>query len=413
MSGMVEKSDRLSFTASSHPYRWAVLGGVWLAYSCFGMTVVTLAPLVGVIGADLGMNHAHMGTVLGAWQLVYIASAVPLGMLLDRIGPRRAMLLSILIMAASGALRGVAVDHASLFLAVAVFGLGGPLISIGAPKVISLWFEGKERGFAMGVYMTGPTLGGVLVLSLTNSVMMPALGGEWRAVMLAYAGFVAAVGLAWLAITAHPACRAMESRLAAEPRQSQLRMFAELLRVPAVRVVLAMSIGIFFFSHGLNNWMPEILRSHGMAAATAGFWASIPAAVAIATSLTVPRLATPTRRLWILLALVLAGFTATLMLHGTEGPVLATGLILQGIARGGMMTVAILTLIEIPEVGSRRTGLAGGLFFSAAEVGGVLGPVSIGVMSEMTGNFTAALQMMTGVCVALVVLLGVLKRVTR
>ena len=150
-----------------------------------------------------------------------------------------------------------------------------------------------------------------------------------------------------------------------------------------------------------------------MDAATAGFWASIPAAVAITASLTVPRLATPSRRLWILLGLFLAGCVATVMLHSVEGPVLAAGLILQGVARGGMMTVAILTLIEIPEVGSRRTGLAGGLFFSAAEVGGVLGPVSMGVLAEMTGNFTAALQMMTGVCVGLVVLLGVLRRVAR
>ena len=49
----------------------------------------------------------------------------------------------------------------TLFLAVAVFGLGGPFISIGAPKLISAWFGPRERGTAMGLYMTAPSIGTV------------------------------------------------------------------------------------------------------------------------------------------------------------------------------------------------------------------------------------------------------------
>jgi len=397
-------------SAPPDPYRWGVLAGVWMAYFCFGMTTVTLAPLVAAVGADLGLGHARMGTVLGAWQLVYIASALPCGMLLDRIGPRRALFLALAVIAASGALRAAATGHLSLFLAVAVFGLGGPMVSVGAPKLISLWFAGRERGLAMGVYITGPALGNMTALSLTNSVMMPALGGNWRAVLLSYAAVVLAAGLAWLAITAHPAYRAAERRLAAEPREPQLQAFARLLRIPAVRVVLAMSVGIFFFNHGLNNWLPEILRGGGMDAAAAGFWAAVPTAVGVASSLTVPRLATPSRRLPVLLGLFVSAALATLLLQGVPGPVLAGGLVLQGVARGAMMTVAVLTLLEVPEVGSRRAGLAGGLFFSAAEVGGVLGPVSIGLLSSAAGGFGPALAVLTAVCGALIAMLVPLRR---
>lgn len=396
--------------ASSHPYRWGVLAGVWMAYFCFGMTTVTLAPLVAAVGADLGLGHARMGTVLGAWQLVYIASALPCGMLLDRIGPRRALFLALVVIAVSGALRAAAVGHLSLFLAVAVFGLGGPMVSVGAPKLISLWFEGRERGLAMGIYITGPALGNMTALALTNSVMMPAFDNDWRAVLLSYAAVVLTAALVWLAITAHPASRAAERRLAAEPREPQLQAFARLLRVPAVRVVLAMSVGIFFFNHGLNNWLPEILRSGGMDAATAGFWAAVPTAVGVVSSLVVPRLATPPRRLPLLLMLFVSAALATVLLHGVPGPVLAGGLVLQGLARGAMMTLAVLTLLEVPEVGSRRAGLAGGLFFSAAEVGGVLGPVSIGLLSSASGGFGPALAVLTAVCGALIGMLALLRR---
>lgn len=395
-----------------HPFRWAILGGVWLAYYCFGLATVSLAPLVKVIGDDLGLGHSAMGTVLGGWQLVYIGSAIPLGMFLDRVGPRLALFAALVVIAASAALRGTATGHLSLFLAVAVFGFGGPLISIGAPKVISLWFGGRERGLAMGIYMTGPALGGMTSLSLANSLFMPLLGGSWRAVMLAYGAAILVAGVIWFALTAHRASRDMETRLAAEPREPQLRAFADLLAIPAVRVMLVMSIGIFFLNHGLGNWLPEIIRSHGMTAAAAGYWASIPVIVGVISSITIPRLATPPRRFRILLGLFLAVAGATLLLKIPGGPLLAGGLVLQGIARGAMMTLAILVLLDIPEVGSKRAGLAGGLFFSAAEMGGVLGPLSIGMISDFSGGFDAALGLLTGICLTLILLLGLLRRVS-
>lgn len=381
-----------------------MLAGVWLAYFCFGLTVASMAPLVGPITADLGLSHSVMGAVLGAWQLVYIASAIPCGALLDRAGARRSVFLGVLIVGLSGALRAGAAGDLGLFLAVGVFGLGGPLISIGAPKVVGQWFEGAERGLAMGVYMTGMALGSISGLSLTNSVMMPLAGGDWRAVLLTYAGFVFACSLVWLGIGAHGAARAAERRAADGPRRPQLQVFAELVRMRTVQIILLMSIGIFFFNHGLNNWLPEILRSGGMSAARAGFWAAVPVTVGILGSLVIPRFAVPGRRLPLLLGLFLCAGAASLLLHGAAGPALAAGLMLQGIAQSSMMTIVILVLMEARGLAAESRGLAGGLFFAAAEVGGVLGPLSMGVLSDLSGGFAAPLYLLTGICAGLVAL---------
>ncbi len=391
---------------AAHPYRWVMLAGVWLLYFCFGLTVAAMAPLVTPITEELGLSRSAMGGVLGAWPLVYIASAIPCGVLLDRVGARRSLFLAAVIIGLSGALRGLATDHLSLFLAVGVFGLGGPLLSVGAPKLISLWFEGKERGLAMGVYITGPALGGVVALSLTNSVLMPLTGESWRAVQFTYAGFVLGGGIAWLVINAHWAAQSVENQVAAMPTQPQLHVFVRLVRRRPVRIVLAMSIGIFFFNHGLNNWLPEILRSGGMSATAAGYWASIPNAVGIAGALAMPRLAVPSRRLPILFLLFVCAGAATLLIQSPAGAALACGLVLQGIARGSMMTIMVLVLVETRGVDSRSVGLAGGLFFSAAEIGGVLGPLSVGLLSDLTGDFSAALYLLTGVCAALALLLA-------
>ncbi|MCP5152067.1 MAG: MFS transporter [Chromatiales bacterium] len=399
--------------AASHPYRWFALAGVWLLYYCFGLTSTAMAPLVGTITAELGLSHAAMGSVLGAWPLVYIAFAIPAGALVDRFGLGRALFAAAVVIALSGWARAHADGHLSLFLAVALFGLGGPLVSIGAPKLISQWFAGPDRGTAMGIYITGPALGGITALSLTNSVLMPWLDGQWRQVLLVYAGVTLLAGIVWLLVARHPARHLVSSPPPPPGLRGQLGVFATLVRVPGVRLVLAMSVGVFFFNHGLNNWLPEILRSGGMDARTAGYWASLPTVVGVAGSLVIPRLAVPSRRIAILLALFACAGVATLLIGQGAGPGLALGLVAQGVARSSMMTIAMLVLMELPEVGARHMGAAGGLFFSAAEIGGVLGPLGIGVVSDLSGGFDAALATLTGICGLLAVSAVALGRMQR
>ena len=83
------------------PSRWWLLFGLWLIYGCFGLIVSSLAPLVVPIETDLAMSHAAMGSIMGAWQLVYIFAAIPSGMLLDRLGGRHALLIGGLLIGAS------------------------------------------------------------------------------------------------------------------------------------------------------------------------------------------------------------------------------------------------------------------------------------------------------------------------
>ena len=70
-----------------------MLPGVWLLYFCFGMTVTSLATPVRPITYEINMNYTEMGRVLGALQLVYIATALPCGAMVDRLGLRRSLLI--------------------------------------------------------------------------------------------------------------------------------------------------------------------------------------------------------------------------------------------------------------------------------------------------------------------------------
>lgn len=376
-----------------------MLFGVWFVYTCFGMAVYSTAPLVEPIARDLGLSLGAMGAVMGAWPLIYIGMAIPAGALLDRIGVRSALVIAAVVITSSLLMRSIAGGFGMLFLAVALFGIGGPLVSIGAPKLIASWFAGKERGLAIGIYSTGPTIGAIGVLSLTNAVIMPMTDYDWRLTLRIYAGFAALAGLVWLLVSSRPAGRLHDpTDIAAGTIKAQIGIFSSLLKLTTVRVVLALAVGIFIFNHALNNWLPEILKTTGMTAAEAGFWASIPSLVGTIAALTLPRLATARLRVPLLLTSVLFAALATVLIAYAQGALLGFGLILQGIARGSMIPIAMFVLMETREIDARVMGAAGGLFYTAAEMGGVIGPTMTGLLADATGGFLAPLMTLTAIC---------------
>lgn len=397
-------TDMTQHSAPSSAARWLALLGVWLVYACFGAMMASIAPLLPEIRRDLGIGSTMMGFIMGAWPLVYVFVAIPAGMVLDRIGTRAGLFAAALVIALSGVLRATADGAGDLLIAVAVFGVGGPLVSTGAPKLIAGLFEGPARGTAMGVYVTGPAIGSIVALSLTHPVILP-LVGDWRGVMLIYAGAAAASGLAWLGLG-----RGVRASTGKSTEPMSLSSVKTLLLEPAVLMLLAVAVGIFYINHGLNNWLPSILRAAGMEPGQAGRWAAIPTLVGLVAALTLPRFATPARRLPILTGLFAIAFVTSLVLLLGSGPVLLAGLMLQGFARGTMNTIAMLILVDRPEVPPERVGLAGGLFFSAAEIGGMLGPFSFGLLLDATGSFAAPLLTLAAISAVMVALTMSLRR---
>jgi cyanate permease len=337
-----------------------------------------------------------MGSILGAWQLTFIVFAIPSGFILDRISPRTALTLGTLIIALSSLARAFSNDYWSMICAVMIFGIGGPIISAGAPKLITRWFDGPSRGLAMGIYMTGPAIGAIVSLTLTHSVLLPSLG-SWQNIMLAIAGFSSVTGLFWFVIASSSQLQTTQIESIGPVKPKQTTVFLALIRLPAIRLLLLMSLGIFTVNHALNNWLPELLKLTGMSLIEAGYWAAIPTAIGILGSLTIPRLATPTRRFKILFCLCLCSAFSSYLLLFQSTSVLTTGLLLQGIVRYSIMTILILILIEIPGIDDKYAGIASGLFFTAAEIGGVFGPLGLGLLYDLTGNFQAGLIVLTSI----------------
>jgi cyanate permease len=151
-----------------------------------------------------------------------------------------------------------------------------------------------------------------------------------------------------------------------------------------------MCFGAFLFNHGLYSWLPEILRAGGMTAAQAGLMATLPVAIGAVASVIIPRLAIPDRRIPMLAGILMIAAASAAIIGTSTGAILTFGLIIASATRC-VLPIIMLILMDFSQVGSQRMGAAGGLFFTAGEVGGVLGPLFVGVAADVTGGFGGGL----------------------
>lgn len=397
-----------SVPPTARPYRWVLLGALWFGYLSFGLNTSSLAPLITPICAELNLSRSEMGLILGAWAMVFIGAAIPAGAIIDRFGIRKGLAAGIALVALSGIARAFAFDGVSLFIAVGIFGLGGPLMSVGAPKLIVQWFDANERGTAVGLYMTGPFLGAALAISSANSIWMPLFNGSWRLTLGVFAGVAVIAAITWI-FTSYDAGMPARTADSGPKGPTGFKGSMALLEVPVVRIILAMALAAFMFTHAMNSWLPEILRARNLDAATAGYLASIPTLVGIVSSLTIPRWAKPERRVHALTALYACLALATITITFTEGSGLIGGLVLLGVARV-IGPMAVLILMEAPRVGARNMGAATGLYFTVGEIGGVMGPTMIGIVADLTGGFQVGVLVLTGLALFLMAMTFALRR---
>jgi len=377
-----------------------MLALAWLAYSGFGIISSSLPALITPIRTELQLTYSEVGILLGAWQLVYIVASYPAGMFVDRVGTHRALTLGVALVALSGLMRAFATDFTALFASVAIFGIGGPIISIGVPKVIASWFSGRPRVTAAGIYSTGSTSGSILSLSTTNSVVLPALG-TWQATCAVYGVLVSGIAATWWLLARDPP--KLTTRPGGGPALSFRDACLTVLTTRAVWLVVIVGFTGFMINHGFRSWLPQILEAKGMSAADAGYLSALPGLASIAGSITTARMAAKFPRKAVVASCLIVVGLALVAVDLLTGLPLVLALAVQGFFAGGVGPVLLTIMMDLREVGAGAMGAAAGLYFAVGEVGGFSGPSVMGVLKDWTGGFTAGLLMLAAITVIMLV----------
>jgi len=146
------------------------------------------------LAAEFSLSPADVGLLTSMYLLSFAAMQVPVGVLLDRYGPRR-VVASLLCIAGLGALGfALAGSFGELALGRALIGLGVSACLMGSIKAFTLWFPLARLATLNGWMIAFGGLGGLAATSPLEALLTP-LG--WRAV---FVGMAAGCALAAAAI---------------------------------------------------------------------------------------------------------------------------------------------------------------------------------------------------------------------
>ena len=168
---------------------WGFLG---LLYTSFYMCRYNLSLANKSMSDEFGFSRGQLGSIITTAMFAYACGQIINGLLTDRIGGKRAMLIGAAGTIIMNGLFGAASFAGMLGLFVAIRGVDGYLQAFGAPgmvKINAAWFNYRERGrFSgifgfminlgrFGIFNFGPALlSGFTVLGL---VTLPPLHWRW------------------------------------------------------------------------------------------------------------------------------------------------------------------------------------------------------------------------------------------
>ena len=147
--------------------------GYFLSYALRSVNAVIAPELM----RDLNMSAAGLGLLTSAYFLAFGLFQLPLGLLLDRFGPRRVEAALLLVAAAGCVLFGLGESTQTLALARGLIGMGVSACLMASFKAFSQWFSAEQLPSLTATIMVAGGLG-ALSASVPVEAALPLLG--WR-----------------------------------------------------------------------------------------------------------------------------------------------------------------------------------------------------------------------------------------
>lgn len=334
------------------------------------------------------LEPADVGLMTGVYFIAFAAFQLPLGILLDRFGPRRVEAV-LLLFASAGALAFALADSpATLVMGRALVGFGVSACLMAPLKANVQFFPREKLPVINGVILSA---GGLGALAATAPVQAALSVTDWRGIYtgVAILTLAASAGL-WLLVPDRPAATGA-------PLGVQIGEVAAIFRAPLFRRVAPLSMvsqGLFMAVQGLwaGPWLRDVA---GLGPAEAALCLSAMAGAMAAGFLSMGAIAARLGQ-WGVRPVVVsaAGMTVfaaacVAMAAGWTGAPLALSLVFGFFGTAGTVNYAVLTQMFPPALAGRvNTSLNLVVFVAAFACQWGLGAV-IGLWDRVDGSWPA------------------------
>lgn len=363
----------------------AVLALAWLTAFSSRSTTISVGPVLPLIQADVKLSFAQAGLLFAIPPFMMGVFAIPSGLIMARFGVKTILLLSLSVLAVGCGLRAAAGDALSLFLYTGLVGMGIGLLQPALPRLVKAHFA-RRSGVVTGVYSSGFAIGATAGAALAVPVLVP-LSGQlgWRGPFIIWAAVVAVTGLAWLFVPTG----------ASRPNES-FAPFARIFRSRLCWHISAIFLTQNILFYLLNSWLASYYQSLGFPLVVAASAVAFLSLGSLLFGFAGPALSDRTGRKppFVAAGVVAIAGVLGLMLWPTHlywlWPLLC----------GSSTAVLFMTALVIPVDVARPDEVSAftGLMLTVGYGFGIVGPLLIGSLRDLTGSNIYGMLAMLGVC---------------
>lgn len=375
---------------------WRVVATVVAALVCAGLPVFLVGALSPWITADLGLDPAAIGMVVGTFFLASAAAAVPGGAIVDRIGASTGLRVGVLLAATAAiGIGGFADGLGWLLVLIVLASCAVPLVDTGSARAIRAAVPIEGQGLAFGSKEAG-----VPGASLLAGVAVPTIGAQvgWRPAFLGAAALAVLVGLlvvpGGIDVAPRPTGPSVAGEMAPVGAAGGTRTLRLLVLATAMAGAAATAAPAFL--------VPAVV-SLGTTVAAAGILLAVGSAAGITTRLVAGLVADRTRvdELPLTATLMAVGTLGLLALSSGRTWAMVPGAILALGAGWGWTGLAFLGAVRLVPV---RPAAAAGQVLAGLMLGGAAGAAGFGWLVAGPGYLrawqAAALAMAVGALLA-------------
>ncbi len=205
----------------------ATLGAIYIVSQFLRNSVGVIAPN---LAAEIGLSPLQIGLLSSMYFFCFAATQLPLGVALDRFGPRLCMLVSIVLTMAGCALFALAQGAGGLVAGRALLGFGTACFLMAPAALYARWFVPERFSTFTGIHLGVGSLGALLA---TAPLAYAAASFGWRASFIGVGVATLLIGvLIWLIVTDDPPGVTTERR--DETLRESIAGIWEVMRTPSI-----------------------------------------------------------------------------------------------------------------------------------------------------------------------------------
>jgi NNP family nitrate/nitrite transporter-like MFS transporter len=367
---------------TSSYYGWYIISlGALTHIFVIAMPMTCIAVLFPEIGRDLSLDLVQISVVWGLLPVGGILVTLLGGLLGDRFGVKRVLIVGCVLVGLAGALRGTSGSFAALATTSFLFGVLVAVIPLNVHKLANIWVPKERAGLANGMLSMGMAVGFTVSTAISARWLSPELGG-WRNVLYLLGGISLVFAILW-SLTRNVGQHSVvpEQSVGKVPFKEALLKVLRMKRIWLLGLVLLGQAGSV---RSMLGYVPTYLETQrGWADATGGG----PLVVFHLTSavFTVPiaflsdRIGSRRKVLLPALALTAMGVGFLAIPNNTSIWVL---MLIAGITRDGFMAVFITMATETKGIGSAYAATALGALFTMERLGLFILPYIGGILAK-------------------------------